>query len=229
MKEENLFEAINSIDEKYISEAIKPNKRKANIKWIKWVAAAACLCVSVGSVILFADKKMQVTSNDIAYLTEDMPQAEGCYAPILDRFDAEIPTIDNDMAIYNGHFVLSDSLSAAIDKYENTVTYKVVVEVFKDGSVIGTDSPGVASEEKRLANEKYTVYHEKYKVGENESAYFTLCANKEQLLKFSINEEYGYYICFYGEYSSLDRQTDQPDTQLILPDNSDASSMLSVK
>lgn len=41
---------MNDIDEKYITEAITPNKKTNPNKWMKWVAMAACLCIVIGAV-----------------------------------------------------------------------------------------------------------------------------------------------------------------------------------
>lgn len=52
MKEEKLFEEMSDIDEKYIAEARNTCNGKKPIKWTKWMAVAACVCVVLGAVIV---------------------------------------------------------------------------------------------------------------------------------------------------------------------------------
>lgn len=53
MKKEELFEYINDIDEKYIKIADEYKIKNKLTVWIKWTVVAACLCMIVGSGILF--------------------------------------------------------------------------------------------------------------------------------------------------------------------------------
>ena len=52
MNAENFFDAMGQIDSKYIEEAVhyKAGKKKG---WMRWCAAAACLCLVVGGVLLW--------------------------------------------------------------------------------------------------------------------------------------------------------------------------------
>lgn len=52
MNAEKLFGAVDQIDSKYIEEAIhyKAGKKKG---WMRWCAAAACLCIAAGGVLLW--------------------------------------------------------------------------------------------------------------------------------------------------------------------------------
>ena len=53
MKKEELYETLESIDEKYIDEAEKIQLKKKQPVWMKWTVAAACLClIIVGAVQL---------------------------------------------------------------------------------------------------------------------------------------------------------------------------------
>ncbi len=47
MKPENLSDAIGSLNEEMIEEANNARKKKRKMKWIPWVAAAACVAVAV--------------------------------------------------------------------------------------------------------------------------------------------------------------------------------------
>lgn len=51
MKKEDMFEAVNGIDDEYIEKSEAKPKKKA---WVKWAGIAACLClVVIGAVAIF--------------------------------------------------------------------------------------------------------------------------------------------------------------------------------
>ena len=50
MKKEELYEVIGDVDENYVSEAHAISKKNRSVL-IKWLAAAACLCLVVGAAI----------------------------------------------------------------------------------------------------------------------------------------------------------------------------------
>lgn len=47
MKEERILSVLGQVDEKYIKEADPMNKTKKKNSWLKWGAAAACLCMVI--------------------------------------------------------------------------------------------------------------------------------------------------------------------------------------
>ena len=47
MKKEDMFEALNDIDDQYIEQAEKKSAKKT---WVKWTGLAACLCLVVAGV-----------------------------------------------------------------------------------------------------------------------------------------------------------------------------------
>lgn len=51
MKKEQLYEAIGDINENYINDAHKTEKKKSRPVWLKWGAIAACLCLVAVGVI----------------------------------------------------------------------------------------------------------------------------------------------------------------------------------
>lgn len=51
MKEEKIFESIANIDEKFIAEAGTNTRKKTRTVWIRWAAAAACICLLAGAAI----------------------------------------------------------------------------------------------------------------------------------------------------------------------------------
>ncbi len=58
MKADDLLDMIGDADDSIVAEARK-SRRPSTMRWTKWVAAAACLCLVAGSIFLFADKMDQ--------------------------------------------------------------------------------------------------------------------------------------------------------------------------
>lgn len=105
-----------------------------------------------------------------------------------------------DMVVYNGAYVLSDSLKGALQEYGNTAKYRVIVELFTDGVQLDNASETVQAEINRLANEGYIVAFETYNDGNVDHKYFTLHAEFDQLNDFCASDALGYFILLYGEY-----------------------------
>ncbi len=51
MKEERLLSVLGKVDEQYIIEAMPSKQKIRKPIWVKWVAAAACLCLIVGGFV----------------------------------------------------------------------------------------------------------------------------------------------------------------------------------
>ena len=64
MKNEELYEVIGEIDEKYIKDAHSTVKMKSYLVWIKRGAVAACLCLAIGLAILIKMNKQN--ADDVA-------------------------------------------------------------------------------------------------------------------------------------------------------------------
>ena len=240
MKNNKALNAMEYIDPNMIDEAeIYKGKRNT---WIRWGAVAACLCIclvgatSLYPTLLHPDKGTE-TGHGIEDYNEPVPgglnyfegsameNAEtdsGIHTQVntkmmIGHYDKSLN--DADMAVNNGHYELSNSLKAALGEYGDTVKYRVVVEVFKDGTVINSGSSEVASEETRLAKEKYFVAHETYEDTVERSDYFTIHAEEDHLLHFSVNESYGYYISLYDEYLGLAEPLENADVVFNMPSN----------
>lgn len=125
---------------------------------------------------------------------------------MVGHFDSSLNK--GDMAVKGGCVEFSESLLAAIDVWGESVSYRVVVEVFKDGTVIDSGSAEVFAEEVRLAEEGYTVAHETCEDSADTMDYFTLHAEASQLANFPAKEIYGYYISFYDEYLGIEPAED---------------------
>lgn len=108
-----------------------------------------------------------------------------------------------DMAVSNGSFHLSQALCSALAAYGDSVVYRVMVELFRDGVQIYSGSAEAAAEMERLSAAGYTVAFEQYCDGSTVESYFTLHATEAQLAEFSAAAGYGYNIMFYDEYFGI--------------------------
>lgn len=52
MKQEELFTLIGEVDDKLAEDAYRPSPPTRKIQWLKWGAAAACLCLVLAAVLL---------------------------------------------------------------------------------------------------------------------------------------------------------------------------------
>lgn len=239
MKNDKAFNAMEYIDSSIIDE-VETYKPKKSHAWAKWSAMAACLCLVVAGTVTTVQFNHRNTMTGGPLMTGDPIQAveggdSGLGGPVPggsnyfeapkaegnEDSDSEVDAHmmighydkslnETDMAVNNGHYELSNSLKAAINEFGDGVTYRVVVEVFKDGTVINSGSPEVNFEMERLAGEKYVVAHEIYEDTAERNEYFTLHAEEDQLLHFSVNEAYGYYISLYDEYLGLAEPMEDP-------------------
>ena len=124
--------------------------------------------------------------------------------PMISSYDSGF-IIDEDIAVMNGEFELSYSLTSALNEYGDTVRYRVILEPFKDGAAVNVDDIIAAKEPDRLVAEGYTVALETYFDGYEEHNYVTLHAEAEQLYYFSAGSDFGYLISLYGEHFGNDR------------------------
>lgn len=234
MKNDKALNAMEHIDPNLINEA-ETYKPKKNQGWLRWGTMAACLCLVIaGTVTTVQFKHRSTMTGDPIQTVEggdsglggpvpggfnyfEAPKTEGNEDSdtevdahmMIGHYDKSLNKTD--MAVNNGHVELSNSLKAAINEFGAGVTYRVVVEVFKDGTVINSGSKEVSLEEQRLAKEKYTVAHETYEDTADVMDYFTIHAEEDQLLHFSVNEAYGYYISLYDEYLGLAEPMEDPN------------------
>jgi len=114
----------------------------------------------------------------------------------------------SDMAVDNGGIFMSDSLTSAMDQYKDTVNYRVLIDLFRDGVQVSANSEFATQETQRLFDLGYVVAIECVKQEVNQGGYvtvmaeyyFTLHVTYEQLKDFSPNSELGYSMMLYGEY-----------------------------
>jgi hypothetical protein len=109
--------------------------------------------------------------------------------------------MESDISVNNGAVVFSDALTGAMEQYGGDALYRVIVELFSDGTQIDCASKEGKKEMQRFAAEGYTVAFESYNDGYVDHNYFTLHATAEQLdsSSFPASEQYGYCVLLYGE------------------------------
>jgi hypothetical protein len=91
-----------------------------------------------------------------------------------------------------------------MEQYGGDVKYRVIVELFSDGTELDCASGEGKAEMERFADEGYTVAFENYNDGYVDHNYFTLHATLEQLEHFPASEQYGYCVMLYGERIETD-------------------------
>lgn len=99
----------------------------------------------------------------------------------------------------NSKFYFSIALREAMNEYEDSVLYRVVLDVFKNKEQLSSDSRQVQDECERLSNIGYVVAYETVFDGETYHYYFTLHATYDELTEFVANESYGYFMSLYDE------------------------------
>lgn len=99
----------------------------------------------------------------------------------------------------NSKFYFSIPLREAMNEYEDSVMYRVVVDVFNNKEHLSSDSSQVQDECERLSNIGYVVAYETVFDGETYHYYFTLHATYDELTEFVANESYGYFMFLYDE------------------------------
>ena len=199
MKKEDLFQAFNNIDEQFIEEALQsqPKKKFGFVKGFA-VALSVLICVTVGIKVIYnqkaSDKTMVVISHTSGQTT--IEQQEDIYSPVT--------SASSIMYVNNGEIRYSQMLNGALkdlkDEYQGKkVSYKVIVYMFKDGNRLADNDYRIQKEVNRLTLLGYQIPVNNYEVDQEVSDVLVIYMSYKQLMDFSINEEYGYYLTMYGE------------------------------
>lgn len=105
MKQEELFEVIGEVDGTFIKEAAEPVQKKRKTIRIRWIAAAACVCLLVSAGILLQPEKYgeielpNSGENVVArYISEEY--LEEVWQPMPDNSDATCYTILTEKDIF---------------------------------------------------------------------------------------------------------------------------------
>lgn len=209
------------IDPGMIEEAGTYKRTEKTNVWVKWTVLAACLCVCIIGAVKFLPS-LQNSMETQTEPPQDVGNVPETPAPdynegpdfetdeeMISRYNSSLNV--EDLAVNNGYFELSNSLKAAIQEFDDSVKYRVIVEVFKDGTVIDSGSNEVLVLEEFFMKNDYDVVHENYEDSTMKASYFTIHATKEQLLQFPVNPSYGYYLSLYDEYLGLDKVAETQD------------------
>ena len=99
----------------------------------------------------------------------------------------------------NGKCSFSIPLRDAMNEYGDSVLYRVIIDVFNDKEQLSSYSSQVKDECDRLSSNGYIAAYETAFDGESSHYYFTLQATYEELISFTANESYGYFMFLYDE------------------------------
>ena len=91
-------EAMNNLDNKYISEAINYRPQKKNT-WIKWSATAACLCMLIAGGIMLSQNTNIPSPNPVEISNPIM--SVDSVASMEDYLDFKIPMLDKEVQSYD--------------------------------------------------------------------------------------------------------------------------------
>ena len=222
MKEESsrrLYDGITLVDDDLVEEALA-DKPKRTRPWVRWAAAVACVCiVAVGALALRSNGGTAITAPDPGntankpiesdvqqepveasepVMGPDGDSEPGVIVPMIEAFGQS--TWSEDMAVANGGCVFSDSLTAAMENYGDSVRYRVMVEFFRDGVQIDAGDELARRECDRLVDAGYLVALETCRDGAVENRLFTIHATAEQLRNYPLDGALGYHFLLYGEY-----------------------------
>lgn len=184
-KSERIFEAIGHADEELLERCENHKEKPArNVLWLKWGAAAACVCLLAVGGVTFKNSLTGGGSPTIIS-SGDSGLVSGLYA-----------------APENGKTIFQTDVRSALDEEtKNNTLYFVAIDLFQDKAPLESGSDAAQEELNRLKGCGYKVGYATawtYQ-GEWEKAdlhylagYFT----KEQLEDFEASPSFGYSFSF---------------------------------
>ena len=91
MKEKRILNALEQVDEKYIEEAAPAKQKSKKSVWVRWVAAAACLCLIVGGLFAITrpNETPPITSGDLPQISIPKYEIDGMGFEGLMYYSAE--------------------------------------------------------------------------------------------------------------------------------------------
>lgn len=199
-----LYNSITNVNEAYMEEIWNRREKRKFSVWAKWGGMAACLFLGIMAAYaavhfftaigtesppeILEKKEFDVSKTDL------VETDEGKTKKVISSYESGDATACY-KSVDNGSCKYSIPLRNAMEKYGDTVLYKVVVDVFSNNDVLETNSEIVKSEIERLSEIGYTAELEQ----DMEHSYFVLCAAQEQLVNFAVQENYGYLFYLYEE------------------------------
>ena len=228
-RSKKLYDGITHIDDDLIEAAQADTPVRRTRPWVKWAALAACLViVAVSALTLWPGRSPALEPQQKPGIQEpgnptepmkptepsspsepgelsgpvmvpdgkDDPNIE--IVPMIEAFGKS--TYSGDMAVANGGCVYSNSLEAAMRAYGDTVRYRVMIELFRDGVQIDPAGEIAMHEYDKLTDAGYISGLETYNDGSAQHHYFTIHATAEQLRNYPLDKKLGYSFLLYGEY-----------------------------
>ena len=206
MNSKQIYRAIGNADDALVErcEDRTSTVRRRQPAWVKWSAAAACLClVLAGAFSIRQQGPVAVPGTGSVISSYEYGQSGSIYAP---------PE--------NGEALFFPDVNAALDANAGD-TYFVSVDIFQSGVPLDPESSDVQSELKRLTDSGYKVGYATYWTYQGEdmaktdvpylAGYFTA----DQLKTFAANEDYGYAFSFVSNGDGSAVSTDQELTSEI--------------
>lgn len=101
MKMKKFSDAMSELDSKYVEETLRYKKKAKRPGWIKWGAAAACLCAAIaGGVILTPKSGDAVPSPSLVQVANPIITV-GSAAEMEEYLDFPVPVLDKEVASYS--------------------------------------------------------------------------------------------------------------------------------
>ncbi|MBR4183185.1 MAG: hypothetical protein IKQ56_05105, partial [Lachnospiraceae bacterium] len=97
MNDHDLLEAVGGIDGKYIHNAGKIKPKRSKFSYVKWIAAAACLCVIVGGIAYMNNIGINTDNTDN---TDAGNGVDGTVIPGGDTSDEDIDPVMGSIAVF---------------------------------------------------------------------------------------------------------------------------------
>ncbi len=197
MNANKFSDALGSIGENYVNEAVAYTAKKKRNRWLKWGAVAACFCLLLSAAI--AVPVMRKNNSIISKYGKVITDSNYRYPlPGECIFFREVEDARKEYAHKNVKFLL------AFDVF-NSESNKLEGEELKN-------------EYQRLADLGYKLYyvedHWTYR-GKGEKEYIPIVVGlftEEQLANFNANEKYGYWFSFRTNGDSSSIEIDEENT-----------------
>lgn len=212
-KETNkLYHSITNVNEDYIEEAQNTKAVNKHLLWSKWGILAACLFLVVTAAFAVSNifpstpenSEHKVIGNEKGnsngyHVAQEGKTTNPSEKPTVISSYGDVDSTACYKAPDNGSYFYSIPLRNAMEKYGDTVLYKITVDVFSNTNIVETNSEAVKNEIERLREIGYTVDFEQHNDETMTHDYFVLHATQEQLINFSPNDNYGYMFWLYDE------------------------------
>ncbi len=217
MKDYEFLDAVGGIESRFVEKAT--NRQTKHSPWKYVVSVAACFVLLVGIYYAYPKLAPPPTLTPDPSGTTERTDEPDTYPELAPGVSFNLPdnheklngkqmisgygesVINGDIAVNNGGTFFSDSLTSAMKEYNDTVNYRVLIELFQDGTQIWSGSEEANKEAQRLSEMGIIVGMEIFKDATGSTYYyFTLHATYEQLKDFPASDDFGYSIMLYDEY-----------------------------